>query len=584
MTKELLCEVTVDPEHKFLEGKFMCLASVCQDALCFFPVLRRDAAPVELYSLTVTVNFQWNGKERDGKTEGVFSLTKSNHYVRFEKSEDLDPEEVYEKVAAKNEDMNLKITIGSKMRSCSCDSHWLERPMQDRKEAFGITFGYSAALGCVACQLFWRDTEKKYVVTPFIVEILVNETDDSGNEVRKSCFHKSVSGVLTKWKPLVVKITSEDMNLANISDYSTIFVCWAVDTEYARALCPDTVCLSDRSFWFCNQMGGASVSGVIRTLMYLFLEHPSVLPTKWRWRDFLAEYYWDPGSMTEDDFEAALDDTIKDFSEFLLSSHIQKTDEANESERTVAVVVRGYGVMSIGEYKAYKGVLPGYQTAYVLKDQKQKSTSECSVLDWKPEVRCANDGGTLWSLADEAGKNGEWLFAYDKRWTILSAIATPIIPTSLHDLVLTRGIKTAEKDIFLFLRYSAKESDGFFWISSDSDIAVLEEEPSDDALIIPISLYVKLVVTSENKEAEIHNWTRHKFSWITYADNLGYLDPSASKDGGPVAVLALGKSAEQPLPPLSVTKAKTPTKYEVQKTVQMPGEYGHDVYIMAKPK
>ena len=601
MTNDVACEVTINPEHKFLEGKFMCLASVCESALCFFPVLNPDVAPVELYSLKVNVQFEWNGKTREGKTEGVFSLTKSNHYVRFERSEDLDPKEVHQKVAARNPEMNLQIRVEPKLKRVRA-GNWLSQPIQmaSRQEPFSIAFGYTPALGCIACELFWCETKEdpKYVVTPFIVEIWVNEGQDGEN--KRLCLHKSVSGVLTKWKPLLLKITSEDMNLGNIQS-GQIELCWAVDPGYARALCPDTVCLSDRSSWFAGAMCGASVSSVMRTLMYLFLKYPSIL--REYWRTFFTDYYWDPGGMTEDDFEAAIaidgalasDQGTKDkevFSVFLMSN-FEITKVPNESDVTFAVVVPDHGVMSIDEYNAYQDVLPKYEKAYVLKERKQGSrtptrtkSTQVSVLDWKPKVLGGEDWENLWLLCHEAEQNGEWLFTYDERWTKLSAIATPIIPSGVQNLVIARGIMMEDASV-LFLHYSVKQSDGFFWISSDSDITVFEGEIPDDSLSIQISAHLSLIVTSKSKEAPLSQMTKYKFSWIAYSDKLGYLEPPPERaDKRPVAVLALGQSAERKLPPLPVTKDKAQTTYEVQEMVQTPTGYRYNAYIMkpAAPK
>ena len=104
------------------------------------------------------------------------------------------------------------------------------------------------------------------------------------------------------------------------------------------------------------------------------------------------------------------------------------------------------------------------------------------------------------------------------------------------------------------------------WIQN----SVFEGEIPDDSLSIQISAHLSLIVTSKSKEAPLSQMTKYKFSWIAYSDKLGYLEPPPERaDKRPVAVLALGQSAERKLPPLPVTKDKAQTTYEVQEMVQI---------------
>ena len=478
-----VCKIEYDENCQHLSGMFDCSVKECNSALCIFPFLRDDAVPVELYSLKVTASFDWNGKSYEESISGIFSLSESNQALRFEVE---NPDEALKSILEKKTQVNIHIREA--MEVGDLDAVIEKAEYYDPKcEPCVVRYLYSELYGCVVFEVHIPQTQKDQSIESIV---LIAEIVQNG----KHRLHKSVCGVITPWKPLVIRVTSEELFECGFQIAQPAQLRLALSTGYSHAMCSDTFCLFSNFPLLSESLVGQSIARILRALIYAFLKWGTSVVNSGI-VDFLESYCWDPGSLTELDFASAIanvyTDPIGRFEQFFQEKTVTCQDCAGNwrTPRTIAVFVRGKGVMSIDEYDKERQFILAPTKCYQVD---HKVTASRLITTWKPVGTTAQSSMDLFQMDSETV-----YFVYDKRHTKLNAFCPDAFPIYMRrDMAL---IET--EDQYLYVKAPTTTS------LSDEKIEVVHDWPGSDHVESVQGTLVHIV--SKSQELRVTwNWKR----------------------------------------------------------------------------
>lgn len=480
-----VCNIEYDENCQHLSGMFDWSVKECNGAVCIFPFLRDEAVPVELYSLTVTGSFDWNDNLYEQSISGIFSLSESNQALRFEVEK---PDEALKSILEEKTQVNIHISEAMEVVDLGAVIEVDPIYINSECAPCVVRYLYSKLYGCVVFEVFIPHTQEDQPIESvvLIAEIVQNE---------KHRLHKSVCGIITPWKPLVIRVTSEELFESGFQIARPAQLRLGVSTTYSHAMCSDTFCLFRNFPLLSESLARQSIARILRALMYAFLKWgTSVINSGIA--DFLESYCWDPGSLTELDLASAIANAytgpIGRFEQFFQEKTVTCQDCTGnwKTSRTIAVLVFGKGVMSIDEYNKEEQFIGPPSKCYQVD---HKVTAKNLITSWRPfGTITAQSAMDLFQIDTEL-----FYFVYDKRHTKLNALLADAFP-----IYMRRNMALIETDDDILYVQARTATD-----LPDGEIKVLHDvQGSDNAESVQKT---EVFIVSKSPELRVTwNWKR----------------------------------------------------------------------------